>query len=189
MPSPAAARTAAPRFRLQFDIGRVPELASHYYAPYDSALEAIAPDVQRQRLYTRDQLLLACFWKSPRTKPRVAENEDAFVREVTGLALTAADERIRIGVCPRPLRRPLSDPGNAHARRSGSGAAQGRPLRPSQGTQSQEHVGLGLRNSGARGHPRNRAWLRKWTYLLLLSNHGFPADILPQAIRLLPFPT
>jgi hypothetical protein len=98
MPSPAAARTAAPAFRLQFDIGRVPQLASRYDAPYDRALEAIAPDVQRQAFYTRDQLVLACFWKSPRTKPRVAENEDAFVREVTGLALTAADERIRIGV-------------------------------------------------------------------------------------------
>jgi hypothetical protein len=98
MPSPVAARRDAPAFRLQFDIGRVPQLAGGYDAPYDRALEAIAPDVQRQRFYTRDQLVLACFWKSPRTKPRVAENEDAFVQEVTGLALAAADERIRIGL-------------------------------------------------------------------------------------------
>jgi hypothetical protein len=97
MPSSAAARTAAPAFQLQFDIGRVPQLASHYDAAYDRALEAIVPDVQRQSLYTRDQLILACFWKSPRTKPRVAENEDDFVREVTGVALNAMDERIRIG--------------------------------------------------------------------------------------------
>jgi hypothetical protein len=37
-------------------------------------------------------------WKTPRSAPRVARNDDAFVREVTGVMLTAKDERLRVEV-------------------------------------------------------------------------------------------
>lgn len=39
-----------------------------------------------------------CRWKTPRSKPRVAENTEEFVNEVTQTALSTTSEKLRIEV-------------------------------------------------------------------------------------------
>jgi hypothetical protein len=85
-------------FALQFDISLLPQLAHRYDAAYDRRIEEIvSPAVRERGWYTRDEFLAVCAWKTPRSKPRVAENEEDFVVEATGVALGSRSERLRIG--------------------------------------------------------------------------------------------
>lgn len=95
---------AAPRFRVQFETHLVKELAGKYLArctEKERRLELrierdIAPAVRRRGFYTRDEFLELCLWKTPRSKRRCAENDEAFVHEATKVALGAEHERLRI---------------------------------------------------------------------------------------------
>jgi Ku70/Ku80 beta-barrel domain len=46
--------------------------------------------VQARGYFTKNEFLALCRWKTPRTQPRCAENEEAFVNEVTRTALTSS---------------------------------------------------------------------------------------------------
>ena len=56
----------------------------------------------RQRTYlTRDDLIVLTRWKSPRAVPRVEQNSEAFIVEVTRLALSPGiSEEMRIKILP-----------------------------------------------------------------------------------------
>jgi hypothetical protein len=60
--------------------------------------EEIAPAVRSSGFYTKEQFLALCHWKTPRTQPRCATNDESWIREVTALALKTDCERLRIEV-------------------------------------------------------------------------------------------
>jgi hypothetical protein len=92
-----AARTAAPRFRLQFAKARIQHVAHQYDLAGDRLMvDRIGPRVRDQGYYTRAQLVRTCRWKSARPRRHVEKNADSFVREVTRTALAAKHERVRI---------------------------------------------------------------------------------------------
>ncbi|HKX45875.1 MAG TPA: hypothetical protein VJP77_04185 [Planctomycetota bacterium] len=85
--------------QLQFPFARVPELAARYGPEHDHKVEeGVAPAVREQGYFTREQFLMICRWKSPRTRKHVEANEDADVRELTRLALSTTSERGRIQI-------------------------------------------------------------------------------------------
>jgi hypothetical protein len=59
-------------------------------------LVALRPEVQSAGFLTKEQLQILAKWKSARSAPRVLRNSEAYVREITGFALSARDERARI---------------------------------------------------------------------------------------------
>jgi len=92
-----SARRQVPRFKLRFQLGRIPAIASRYdYG--DSVAEGIGQVVRPVRHYTREQFLELCRWKSVRTQPRCEENDAALVEAVTKVALTTPHDQLRIEV-------------------------------------------------------------------------------------------
>lgn len=91
-------RTATiPEFRLRFPLGDVRHWADRYAYADDSEVEAIGEVAGKHGWYTRDQFLRVTLWKTERSKSRCARNSGATVREITQVALGAADERLRVG--------------------------------------------------------------------------------------------
>jgi hypothetical protein len=88
-------------FALRFDPNDILKFANQYPAEDDLEVvveKVIAPKVREQGHYTRDELITVCRWKTPRSKPRVAENNEEFVCEVTQTALSTSNEKLRIEV-------------------------------------------------------------------------------------------
>jgi hypothetical protein len=48
--------------------------------------------------YNKLDFLEVCRWKSPRTHARCEENDEAYVREVTGIGLSTQNEQLRIEI-------------------------------------------------------------------------------------------
>jgi hypothetical protein len=84
------------RFALQFDPAEIPALAARFPPGDDGPAAAAGAAARAQGHYTRDQFLVVCAWKTPRSRPRVATNEEATIRFATGAALTATDEAARM---------------------------------------------------------------------------------------------
>jgi len=89
-------------FTLRFDLSTVDELANRYVeknsvqSAEDFIEQTIAPSARRNGMYSREEFLKLCHWKTPRSQPRCAKNADDFIHEVTRIALSAKNERVRI---------------------------------------------------------------------------------------------
>jgi len=94
-----AAIATANRFRLAFDPSELPRLAVDYSYGQDESfiIERIAPVVRKRGHFTRNELLEVCRWKTPRSVPRVVENTEEGVVELTRTGLGAAHDELRIG--------------------------------------------------------------------------------------------
>jgi hypothetical protein len=83
--------------RLRFDASEINGLAGRYsYARDEQALIEMRSSVQTAGFLDLDQLKQVALWKSPRVAGHVDKNDAAFVREMTGFALSARSERARI---------------------------------------------------------------------------------------------
>jgi hypothetical protein len=88
-----------PTFHLRFDKAHIPAWAAGYKASDDHQVEfEIAPQVHQRGYFIKAEFQAACCWKTPRSKPRVESNPESFVQEVTRVALSTPDERLRIEV-------------------------------------------------------------------------------------------
>lgn len=87
----------APDFKLRFDSSEINHWASCYSYPSEHVIEhQVAPRTKAQGYYTREDFLLLCRWKAPRAERHYVHNKDEGIRAVTRLALSTADERLRI---------------------------------------------------------------------------------------------
>ncbi len=88
-----------PDFKLRFDKQYIHAWAAGYKASDDHEVEfEIAPRVRERGCFTKPELQAVCRWKTPRSQPRVQANPEGFVQEVTRVALSTPDERLRIEV-------------------------------------------------------------------------------------------
>lgn len=86
-------------FQLQFDQKNILYWAQRYPIKDDFKVEeVIAPRVRMFGYYTKPDFLAMCHWKSPRSKPKVESNEEEFIKEVTEIALTTKQEKLRIEI-------------------------------------------------------------------------------------------
>jgi len=90
------------RYRLRFKQEEIRSLAEDYSYGDQTAEERVVNEIGPRALqagfYKRADFLELCYWKSPRSRPRCKENEEAFIKEVTGIALACRQERLRIEV-------------------------------------------------------------------------------------------
>jgi hypothetical protein len=82
--------------RLQFDPAEIGALAARFPPGDDAPVAALGATAARRAHYTRGEFLAVCEWKSPRSRPLVAENSRAAVTRATRRALSAPGERDRI---------------------------------------------------------------------------------------------
>jgi hypothetical protein len=83
--------------RLQFDPAEIPALAARFPAgdEGDARASALGAAAAARGYYTRGEFLALCEWKSPRSRPLVAQNGRAAITRATRRALTGP-ERDRI---------------------------------------------------------------------------------------------
>ncbi len=55
-------------------------------------------NVLNEKLLTKSQLRLVCWWKAPRSARHAENNDNNFIKEITGFALNTTNERARIEV-------------------------------------------------------------------------------------------
>ena len=85
------------RFQLQFPPKDVQYWANRYEYG-DDAIQKIVSEVRQRRFLLKEEFLAVCRWKSPRSQPRCQTNSPSFIREVTHVALSIAEERLTIEV-------------------------------------------------------------------------------------------
>ncbi len=85
------------RFALAFPHTEIRDWAARYDYPAEDAMAMYLMPAIRERGYlTYDDLMALGRWKSPRSGPRIAANDPADVAAITAVALTTANERLRI---------------------------------------------------------------------------------------------
>jgi hypothetical protein len=76
-----------------------PKLAAEYdYGGDTRLLDELGPRIRVRGYFEREEFLEFCEWKSPRTRPRCAENSEEMVRETTRVALGTPVEQLRVEV-------------------------------------------------------------------------------------------
>jgi hypothetical protein len=87
------------RFRLRFPESDIPRWSRAYgYGQGDLARSALVAAIRSRGYLTRRDLMAMCYWKSPRTQPRVATNDSATVQELTRVALATSDEEAKMAL-------------------------------------------------------------------------------------------
>jgi hypothetical protein len=77
-----------PPFALQFPASEIPALAARFPALDDAATHRLGVAARARGHYTRSEFLVACAWKSPRSRPKVQANSARAVRAATSVALS-----------------------------------------------------------------------------------------------------
>jgi len=86
-------------FKLQFDQKDIVYWSQRYPIKDDFQVEeVIAPRVRMFGYYTKPEFLVMCHWKTPRSKRKVESNADDFVKEVTQIALSTKQEKLKIEI-------------------------------------------------------------------------------------------
>ena len=76
----------------------VESYAVQYDIPYDAKVEQLVADVQQRGRLTKAELALVGEWKSPRIRPRLAQNSEELIREVTRIALETRSVSVAVHV-------------------------------------------------------------------------------------------
>jgi hypothetical protein len=84
------------KFELRFPLAEVVYWADRYQYADDAEVEGIGKRAGRRGWYTRGEFLRVTRWKTQRSKSLCESNDEATVEEVTGLALSTPEERLRI---------------------------------------------------------------------------------------------
>src|ERR1700678_3215167 len=93
------------KYVLRFGCNEVGPLAVRYTSCQSKAereaearIVEMAPTFKKNGCYLTAQFLALFYWKTPRSQPRCAANDEQFIREVTSLVVEAESERLRIEV-------------------------------------------------------------------------------------------
>ena len=86
-------------FHLRLPEREIQQWATRYSYPDDGEIEKrVAPAARKHGYLTRSDFLKICRWKTPRSAPLCAMNDDRFVREVTTVSLRSRNEQFKIEV-------------------------------------------------------------------------------------------
>ena len=77
-----------PPFALEFPASEIPALAARFPEIDESASHRLGAAARQRGYYTRSEFLIACAWKSPRSRPKVQANTPRRVRAATAVALS-----------------------------------------------------------------------------------------------------
>lgn len=84
-------------FNLKFEPDEISYWADRYPVLTDNEVETvIAPQVRNRGYFTKSELAIVCYWKTPRSKRLIAINTEESVNSSTKLALSTRDERQRM---------------------------------------------------------------------------------------------
>ena len=82
----------------RFSLDQITGIASRYDDPGDDVVIEAGRCSRAQGFVSYDDFLKMCRWKTPRNQPHCKKNTAEEVEETTGIAMSASNERVRIGV-------------------------------------------------------------------------------------------
>jgi hypothetical protein len=86
-------------FNLRFDKHDIEYWASRYVYPLEDHIsDTIAPGVRKAGYTCKVDFLAICDWKTARTRKQVGKNREDFIQEVTRVAFSTPNERLRIEI-------------------------------------------------------------------------------------------
>lgn len=85
-------------FHLRFPLADVPHWAGRYNYPGENTIAAELAPARDRGYLTHDELVALGRWKAARNTSRLAANDPAYVEAVTAVALSTANERLRIEI-------------------------------------------------------------------------------------------
>jgi hypothetical protein len=89
-------------FRLRFPASEIPALAARFDVAdeVEDEVAAAGAAARARGFYTKAELVRLCAWKTPRSRPRVAQNTEGFVEGITRAVFATGDEAERMaGLC------------------------------------------------------------------------------------------
>lgn len=88
-----------PTFHLRFPASEIAALSERYsYPGEDDLFSRLSSRVRTAGYLTKHDLEVLAGWKSKRIRSRIASNDEGLVREVTRIALSTPEERLRLHV-------------------------------------------------------------------------------------------
>jgi hypothetical protein len=85
-------------FHLRFNESLIPKYASEYsYDQSEDAVLSLISAIQSRKYITKEQLKIICRWKALRNV-NAKYNDSAYVEEITGISLSARNERTKIEI-------------------------------------------------------------------------------------------
>lgn len=86
-------------FNIRFDKHEIEYWASRYDYPLESYIsDTVAPRVKKTGYISKEDFLAICDWKTSRTRKHVGKNREDFILEVTRVAFSTPNERLRIEI-------------------------------------------------------------------------------------------
>lgn len=86
-------------FNLRFEIDKLHFWADRYEYPLEEYIaDCVAPRIKSSGYLTKKDFLAICDWKTARTRKHVESNPEEFIQEVTKLAFSTPNERLRIEI-------------------------------------------------------------------------------------------
>ena len=86
-------------FKLKFDVSQVEKYASEYsYERSESEVIKNSLKIRDRGYLTKSELQIIGNWKTPRSKPKIAANSEHYVKEVTSIAFSTKNEKLRIEI-------------------------------------------------------------------------------------------
>lgn len=83
--------------KLKFPISKIEFWANRYEYEDKEAID-IGKRSRNRGYFSKEDFLEICEWKTPRSKSRCKQNSDSFIKEVTSIALSTKEDRIRIEI-------------------------------------------------------------------------------------------
>ena len=86
-------------FKLKFPTSEIKNYAERYsYRLSEDELVKNKEPIQLRGYLTEKELQFIASWKTPRSKPKVATNSEEFIKEVTQIAFSTNNEKLRIEI-------------------------------------------------------------------------------------------
>ncbi|NOT04426.1 MAG: hypothetical protein HOP27_07480 [Anaerolineales bacterium] len=84
-------------FKSKVSVSKLKSLAAHYPVDYDHEIEnVLAPQVRERGYFTKAEFEQICYWKTPRSRSKVASNSAEYIEAVTRTVFTTTSEQLRI---------------------------------------------------------------------------------------------
>ncbi|WP_439488188.1 hypothetical protein [Algoriphagus sp.] len=86
-------------FRLRFEISEIQEYASQYsYNRSEQIVKENSERIKSRGYITKNELKIIGEWKTPRSKSRLASNAEDYIQEITQIAFSTENEKLRIEI-------------------------------------------------------------------------------------------
>jgi len=85
-------------FELKIQDNEFSKYSENYKYQTDSILVDVVRFAKENHYLNKELFLKICKWKTPRSQPLCASNSEAFIKEITNIALTTNSDQLRIEI-------------------------------------------------------------------------------------------